>query len=401
MGRSLVSDDTQDDPADGDEANFATAPDPLNYGDPQFCLGVIWDDAGTLRQDFYEIDWTVGTYSRSSGTYVVTPVLTGLHPTTPPTLPTPPGHPHAAHIGELLDPHVRVEVPAAAYANPAQAEEWPSVRMQMDPAAGTIRWTSPLFNSDDPADPLAVFNTGNVPGLVDVVMYADYTPYTMRITTAGANDDCPSAFYDLGDTNRLTVFWRRSYGSTDTPHFGRTDFMHKSWTMALQVGRPPIDTGAGITVTDVTPSPSEDLNAGAGDYTVDGDNGIITLSQIGRIGHIIRVAYTSRAGGPRTEYHRIVGWSTEMPVPVDTVVSEGPLRVVPETYEIPDGLGGADTVDVVRYWLFWSSPRGTYDVRDAADGGQQVHQSSDVYCAVVAPEYGSLIREVEVARIGP
>jgi hypothetical protein len=30
-----------------------------------------------------------------------------------------------------------------------------------------------------------------------------------------------------------------------------------------------------------------------------------------------------------------------------------------------------------------------------------VHQSSDVYCAVVAPEYGSLIRQADVPRIGP
>jgi hypothetical protein len=271
----LVSDDTQD--GDADDTNFATLPDPVGYGDPQFYLGVVRDSAGTLVEDRYTISWSDGRYGRSSGTYLVTPVLAGLHHTTPPTLALPPGHPDPAHVGELLDPHVRVEVPAGAFATPPTeaTEDWPSVRVRMDPAAGTIRWSAALFNADNPADPLAVFNTSNTPGLVDVVMYADYTPYIMRITTDEANDDSPSAFYDLGESSRLTVFWRRSYSSTDTPHFGRTDFMHKTWTMALQVARPPI---TGITaITDITPSPNQPV--GAANYTVDARNGIITLTE--------------------------------------------------------------------------------------------------------------------------
>ncbi len=379
----IVSDDSKDDDnGDGvvdnldDNTNFATAPDPAGYGDPQFYVGVVRDNAGTLVQDLYGLSWTVGTYDRAKGYYMVTPVLTGLHPTAPPTLALPPGHPHPAHLGELLDPRARAEVPAAAYTNPALAEEWPSVRMQIDPAAGTIQWTSGLFNSDNPADPLAVFNTD------------------------GANDDSPSAFYDLGGTSRLTVFWRRSYSSTDTPHFGRTDFIHRTWTMALQVGRPPIDGSAPLTLTDITPTPDETV--AAANYTVDAQNGIITLSEMSRIGHVIRVDYTDAAGATaRSEYHRIIGWSTETPLPINTVVSEGPLRVIPENYQIPDGTGGTGKCDVVRYWLFWSSPRSTYDVRVVGSDGQRAHQSSDVYCAVVAPEYGSLIREVEVPRLGP
>jgi len=381
----LVSDDTQD--GDADDTNFATAPNVATYDDPQFYLGVVRDSAGALVEDRYTISWSDGRYGRSSGSYLVTPVLTGLHATAPPPLPA--GVEHPTRAGELLDPHVRVEGPDP---------QGPSVRMRMDPAAGTIRWSAALFNADNPADPLAVFNTSNTPGLVDVVMYADYKPYIMRITTDEANDDSPSAFYDLGESSRLTVFWRRSYSSTDTPHFGRTDFMHKTWTTALQVARPPI---AGITaITDITPSPNQPV--GAANYTVDGRNGIITLTELRRIGHVIRVDYTSAtSAGAQTEYHRIIGWSKETPVPVDTVVSEGKLDVIPETYAIPDGLGGAGTVDLVRYWLFWSSPRATYDVRAAGNDGQQVHQSSDVYCAVVAPEYGSLIRQADVPRIGP
>ena len=226
-------------------------------------------------------------------------------------------------------------------------------------------------------------------------MYANYTPYVYRVTTDGANDDSPSAFYDLGDSSRLTVFWRRSYGTADTPHFGRAAFMHKTYTTALQVGQPPINTGAAITLVDLN-------TVGAVPYTVDGPNGIITITDENRVGNLIRVSYTSQgAAGAQTEVHRIVGWSTETPVPVNSVISEGRLRVVPEIYSIPDGLGGAGVVDVVRYWLLWSSPRASYDVRVAGSDGQNVKQSSDVYCAVVSPEYGSLIREADVPRVGP
>ena len=68
--------------------------------------------------------------------------------------------------------------------------------------------------------------------------------------------------------------------------------------------------------------------------------------------------------------------------------------------------GSAGGIAAVRYWLFWSSPRGVYDLRlveDAAatrfqpGSGQAfdlaVHPSADVYAAVVAPEFGSLMPE--------
>jgi len=171
--------------------------------------------------------------------------------------------------------------------------------------------------------------------------------------------------------------------------------MHKTYTTAIQVGQPPINGSAALTLTDLN-------DGGTVPYTVDNANGIITITDSSRVGNLIRVNYTSAGpAGAETEIHRIVGWSTETPVPVNSVVSEGALRVLPEIYQVPDGLGGAGVVDVVRYWLFWSSPRSVYDLREAADNGQTVRQSSDVYCAVVAPEYGSLIREAEVPRVGP
>jgi len=46
-----------------------------------------------------------------------------------------------------------------------------------------------------------------------------------------------------------------------------------------------------------------------------------------------------------------------------------------------------------RYWIFWSSPRPLYDLRDAGDGGSEVRQSSDIYYCTVTPEFPSLVRE--------
>ena len=391
----MISDDTQDDPADGDTTNFATEPDVTprwagGYGDPEFFVGGVTNSGGVLAPTVYRLTWTKGTYERATGTYIVTPMLTEIRAAGDVDIAIPPGHPHASHVNELLEPSTRMNVTPAM-----PIEEWPSVRVRINPASGTVTWSAPLFNPDAPGDPRAIFNTDYDADILDVLMYANYTPYVYRVTTDGANDDSPSAFYDLGESSRLTVFWRRSFGTADTPHFGRAAFMHKTYTTALQVGQPPINPApAAITLVDLN-------DGGTVPYAVDGPNGIITITDDSRVGNLIRVSYTSLgAAGAQTEVHRIVGWSTETPVPVNSVVSEGRLRVVPEIYSIPDGVGGPG-VDVVRYWLLWSSPRASYDVRADTSDGQNVKQSSDVYCAVVSPEYGSLIREADVPRVGP
>ncbi|MCD6360251.1 MAG: hypothetical protein J7M38_05240 [Armatimonadetes bacterium] len=387
----MVSDDTGD--GDADNTNFATAPDFTprlqgGYGDPELFVGVVTQARGVRNPILYRVTWTDGRYDRATGTYVVTPLLQEITPSGDMDIAIPPGHPHPAHVNELLEPSARVQAGGAP-------QEWPSVKLRINPASGTVTWSAPLFNPDAPADQRAVFNTDFAADIVDVLMYANYTPYVTRVTVDPANDDCPSAFYDLGDSSRLTVFWRRSFGTADTPHFGRAAFMHKTYTTAIQVGQPPITSGSPITLVDLN-------DGGTVGYTVDRANGIITITDHSRIGNLIRVSYTSAGpAGAQTEVHRIVGWSSETPIPVNAVVSEGPLRVVPEIYSVPDGLGGSGTVDVVRYWLFWASPRSVYDMREAASDGQNVKQSSDVYCAVVAPEYGSLLREAEVPHIGP
>ncbi len=378
----------------------AGAPGLETYVDPKFYIGVVTDTAGTRIETLYAVSWLDGTYDRATGTYRVTPVLTGIHAGGTFALPLNPGHPDNDHLGELIAPAARADAEAAgAFAAPGDYEEWPSVTLQISPASGTLKWSSPLFNPDNPGDPLSVFNLSNTADVVEVVMYADYTPFVRRVTTDPADDDSPSAFYDLGDSSRLTVFWRRAYGDTDTPHFGRPAFMYRTYTTALQVGRPPIAAGDITEVFDLTDGVA--LVAGTDYLLTSPANGIIQIdpvlaAEVGLIGHRIRVTYVDASGNTQVEQHRVVGWSTETPVPVNAVVSEGPLRVFPEIYTI----AGTNS-QAVRYWLAWASGRPVYDLRPASSNGQRVHQSSDVYLAVVAPEYSSLIADLQVPRLGP
>lgn len=374
-------------------------PTTASYVDPKFYLGVVVDTGTGPMERLYDIEWANGRYDASTGLYQVTPVLTQLTSAGLADLPLNPGHPDNDHLGELLAPTVRNDsaVQDAFTAGAGDYEDWPSVTLMIDPASGTLNWSAALFNPDNPSDRLAVFNETNTPGIADVVMYADYTPFVRRVTTDQANDDSPSAFYDLGGSSRLTVFWRRNYGDTDTPHFGRPSFMHRTLTTAVQVGRPPIN--AITSVTDLTSG--EALVDGTSYVVAEPNDGIIVVepgepASLPRAGHRIEVHYTDGGGVSRTEQHRVIGWSIETPVPVNTVVSEGPLRVIPEVYETTVG---ATTFNSVRFWLVWSSTRGVYDLRSAAAGGQRVHEAADLYLAVVAPEYANLISDLEIPQL--
>lgn len=383
----------------GWETAAAPAPGLEEYVDPKFYLGVITENAGVRRETLYTLSWTVGAYNADTGLVEVTPVLTGIGASGAFDLPLNPGHPDNDHLGELIAPSARADAEEEdAFAAAGDYEDWPSVTLSINPASGTLGWSSHLFNPDNPADPLAVFNTGNTTDLVDVVMYADYTPYIRRVTTDPADDDSPSAYYDLGGSSRLTVFWRRSYGDTDTPHFGRPSFMHRTYTTALQLAQPPVTLGNITEVFDLTTGVA--LAQGTEWGLASPENGIILIDPSattypGYAGHRIRVTYTDAQGFTQKEQHRVVGWSIETPVPVNTVISEGPLRVVPEVYTVP-----GDSFQTVRYWLIWSSARPVFDLRTAAAGGQVVQQSADVYMAAVAPEYGSLIADVQVPQLG-
>lgn len=207
----------------------------------------------------------------------------------------------------------------------------------------------------------------------------------------------PSAFYDPRTAGRLTVFWRRSYPVSEAPHFGRPSYMYKCYTTSVQVGRPPVSGTP--TITEWTSGNAVTVlssNPNAGIYTLDPATGQAYL----------RVAYNG-AGGSYVERHQVIGWSQEMVVPLDTVIGDGSMVAVPEAFDVPPIEGAAASVPAVRYWLFWSSPRGVYDLRLVEDNGTRVagdlavHPSSDIYSAVVAPDFGSLAPERTAPTISP
>ncbi|MFO7947893.1 MAG: hypothetical protein R6V19_13900, partial [Armatimonadota bacterium] len=284
-----------------------------------------------------------------------------------------------------------------------------AITMEVNPAMGSVAFSSPLFNVDRPNDRLAVFNDnltttvgGNAYNLTDVAVYGAYSPYIYRVTRNGAADDCPSAFYGLSSAGRLTVFWRRSYPSSQPPHYGRSGFMYKSLTTAVQVARPPMD--------------GEPSSVSRPYLAADTASGVLLYGP-GDIGRAVNVTYTSQVdGATHVETHEIPGWTREKPVPVRTSGAEGRLVVKPEvyntTYQLPDGASAS--TDVVRYWLFWTSLGTVYDMRllnevapdttpnaAARPGGTAPEpiflQSADVFTTVIAPEFGPTMRE----RVSP
>lgn len=389
------------------------------YNDAKFYVGVVTGNGDDLSERIYAVLWEEGSYDRSTGLYTVVPQLVRITPTfgelpSSPTPGPPVWHPYedlavigrydvfSEEVGDtgvsaraLLAPSARADAAGlGAWADTENnAQRWPAVTLQINPASGTVTWSTMLFNPDDPEDPMAVFNRDNTPEIADIVMYADYTPFVKRVTTDPASDDSPSAFYNAADDNRLTVFWRRTYGDNDPPHFGRPTFMHRTWTRSIKLGH---ELGTISSVSDHTMG--EALTAytqvpGTSDIiSIDPATGELPLSPR-RIGHHIEVQYEDSGGTARVEHHAVLGWSVETPVPVNNVVGEGPLRVTPEVYE----LAGLNTV---RYWLTWSSPRSVYDIRPSDDEGQRLHQTTDVYTAVVVPDSRSMIGDLAGPSIG-
>lgn len=360
--------------------------------DPRFYLGLIFSNAPAAPA-LYSISWGAGTYNRARGVYVFTPVFRPLGgaPALPAAVETVPG---SGILRNPLSPGGAGSVPVP-------------LTMQLEPSTGTVTFSGPLFNPANRSDIGAAFNRtiAGLGNLVNVALYADYTPFIFRVTTSDAADDSPNAFaeVDANDPNqlRLVFLWRRSYSQKDTPNFGRTDFMYKTWTLGTQVAAGPITAGpvvSGWTGGGWSPA----LTAGqTGDYTVNARSGIISMVADGyRTGNTTGVFWLQSSNdGARlriaynglVEEHRIIGWSQETPAPVDTVQNEGPLRVAPEIYTV--SAGGGNTMPTVRYWLIWSSPRPIYDLRLVAS---VLHQSSDVYLGTVVPRYGAALREQEV-----
>ncbi len=347
--------------------DMIVAPD-LNL-DPRIYVHLVFPGTPPGNHEIYELTWTNGRYRRSKGTYQL-------------------GGVELDRIGAGT---------FAANIIPVTPRSGRPLEVEVDPASGIVRFSAPLFNSTDYADPATFFNSGDFPGLIDVQVWADYTPYIYRWCRNDANDDSPSGFWDYGgpDLNagdgvalgRFKIFWRRSHGSSGAPHFGRTSFMQAEGCWAIQVLQPPISTVTSVTdITTgaaVTPA-GTDLNAGILGMWFQTD------------GHVFEVVYTpTGAAGPVTEYHRVSGLGDERRVNLDSVYSEGPLMVKREWYAVPgiaDANGVTSTQLMTRYWLFWTSPRSWFDPAAGA-----FRRSREVYYATLVPEYGTEIPHMDVA----
>ena len=344
---------------------------------PRFYVAIVHGTPGYVVPptiDRYALSWTNpnDVYDRVRGVYAVRPTLQPIAFTgyAAPAL-------AAATVmagGQLRDRHAVLtgrDVP---------------VGLEIDPASGTLRFSAPLFNIDNPADQECVFNTtlAGCGDILDVVVYGDYQPYVYRITNAGGGDDSPSAFWEGSTTQRLVLFWRRNYAASQPPHFGRSAVMYKAWSLSVPLHYPPVTNltvdGTAFAATQYDPV-----------------NGIVPFSlPDGRSGVTHVFAYTDAAGIRRTERHQVMGWSADMPAPVNSVTAEGPLTVVPEQYQytvINANTGRPNTLSATRYWLTWASPRAVFDLRAVANNGNAIHQSADIYSAAVTPQFDNLPRE--------
>jgi len=342
--------------------------------DPKFYMGIVTDTGGDGLPpvvSMYGVSWTgtQDTYNRVRGTYTVVPVFTALNGA--PTFPA-----GTTSGASLADPNAKV------------AGQTLPVNLEIDPAAGTVRFTAPLFNIDNPSDPRCVFHPvagdANWSNIVDVLVYADYTPYVYRITHAGGDDDSPSVFWDNADgvSQRLVVFWRRNFSASQSPNNGRSSIMYKIWSPSVSLHYPPVSS----------------LQVDGGTWpgaSQDDPNGIVVFAP-SQIGTLHTFNYTGPDGQAHVETHQVMGWSADTPVPINSVTAEGPLTVVPEyyTYKV-----GSNSFNTTRYWLFWSSPRPVYDLRAAGNNGEAIHQSSDAYSAVVVPQIDNLTREIEAGSV--
>lgn len=376
--------------------------DPNDGFSPRLWLQLGYEDTigdGQPRPaQTFQISWEnnprVNYYDRARGVYCLTPILV---PVGGATLPATCAIDRGDGTYYIRDPH------SGATPRP--------LTMEINPAAGTVQFSAPLFNEDAPNDPVAAFKASdafNGAALNDVVLHISYIPYIYRVTRSEAQDDSPSAFYDPSTGARLTVFWRRSYPTSEAPHFGRPTYMYRCYTTSIQVGRPPVQGNATITEWFTNaPVVVGTSDADAGLYTIDIANCAAAIRALFEQGQLyLKVEYNDGTT-TRIERHQVIGWSQEMIVPIDTVIGEGALVAVPEAFSVPAAEGSSANIPAVRYWLFWSSPRGVYDLRlventgSRAAGDLAIHPSSDIYMAVIAPEFGSLMPERIVPTILP
>jgi hypothetical protein len=380
-----------------DSDNFGRAPDPSRE-DPRIYVAVVTDvynDDNPPDVSVYEVTWshTDNRWSRARNAYLVEPVFQLIRGADVLASRKMPSDPAGAY--RLVDP------PTAPQPNPQP------LMLEINIAAGRLRFSSPLFNTEAPGDRSCVVYTGSDPGsvsdAVDVRVYADYTPMVWRVTRDPADDDSAWVYSTTWSSDAsgsptiychgyLAFFWRRSFGpGAPTPLANTTAFMYKLWAPSAQVLRYPY-TG---NVQYWDGSGWADLPA---NYVGFPDTGVIVdrAMSVASRPRWLRLRYTDDTGTERQEGHAFPGWTRERQVPVETELCVGPFTVRPELYMASDG---STSSPAIKFWLIWTSPRALLDLRDPAAGGGGIRQSADVYLATVIPELNNSVAEPIVCSI--
>ena len=275
--------------------------------------------------------------------------------------------------------------------------------LEINIAAGRLRFSSPLLNTEATGDTSAVVHSGILGNAVDVQVYADYTPMVWRVTRDSADDDCPwvySTAWSSGSGPGATIynhgylafFWRRSYGpGAPARQPNSTEFLYKLWAPAVQVNRPPF--AGGVTYWD-----GSGWSGLGANYSTYPETGVIVNNamEVNARPQGMRLQYTDNTGVAQTEGHAYVGWSQERRVPVETELSLGPFTVRPELYLASDG---ATAMPAIKFWLAWTSPRALLDLRPVGGGGGGIRQSADNYLATVIPDLNNAVAEPRVTSI--
>ncbi|MBC7286618.1 MAG: zinc ribbon domain-containing protein [Armatimonadetes bacterium] len=357
--------------------NFGRAPDPTRQ-DPRLYLAVVTDTPGDHNPpavSLYGITWTHNEdrWDRTRNAYFVEPRFVRLEG--PDVLA--PLYIDGSAPSRLIDP-----------ATARQSQPRPLL-MEINPAAGMVRFSSPLFNTEAPNDPTAVINTSAVANATDVVMFIDYTPMIWRISTDPADDDCPWAYW-VPHNGYIAFFWRRTYPVADAPHWGRSSFVYKLWAPSVSVRTPPIQGTPTVTASDILgrPRPGDEFDV-HNNWTV-----VLRRMRVNELPWVVTVTYNS---GAVTERRLAPGWTRERRVEIDTELMSGPFTVRPEPANVTAPSG--QTMEVPRFWLVWSSPRALLDLRSAASGGGALRQTSDIFTAVVVPDVNSAVAELPQSTI--
>jgi hypothetical protein len=258
-------------------------------------------------------------------------------------------------------------------------------RVIVDKSAGIVRLTKDIRTLARFVLPSPAITTQST----DPVLFADYTPATLRLTRgdvsahnpvivpvvsgpAGAVHDASwyrqhlagtynSGIPVAGVADRLWIFWRRAGGTVS----GGPSCYYKVLRPGVRVR---LGKFYGITANELASSiPAEEVNPETGHL----------FFPMAREGQAVSVSYRTANGAAVTEEHRIT-WqdeSGERPVPMEYSVNEGSLDAF-ATYEVVS-MGGTQVRRMERIWLLWSSTRGTGE----AQGG-------DLFYASLAPRIG-------------